>query len=141
MQDVSLGGKIYSHQRPRLKRSGRRNIQNPPVFALDHCRKIQPCQMGQSGYIKLDLAQALFQIIIGEFAILSESRVVDEDVDWNAGAYGLIQHIRGCTRLGEIDGENQRTGAVGLFKFSDELPEFVRAASDENQVVAFARED
>src|SRR6202521_1195762 len=150
MQNVSLGRKINGHQRPRLKRRGGRHIQDAAALALSRCpnlgslnhrRKIQAREVGESGDVELDLAQTFFQIIFGEQTVLSESRIVDQDINLNIRARRLVEYIRWSSRFGQVDGKNQRTRTVGLFEFRGELPEFVRAAGNENQVVAFARED
>src|ERR1700687_1220407 len=150
MQDISLGRKIDRHQRTRLESRGGRHIQDAPALALgrclnlgplDHCRQIQACEVRQSRHVELDLAQTYFEIVFGEPTILSESRVVDQDIYLDVSARGLIEYIRWSSRFGQVDGQNQRTRAVGLLEFGGDLPEFVRAAGDEDQVVAFARED
>jgi hypothetical protein len=37
--------------------------------------------------------------------ILPEAGVVDQYVDLNVGARGLVEHVGGSSRIGEIDGE------------------------------------
>src|ERR1700678_663393 len=146
MQDICLGRKIYSHQWPALKRRGGGHIQDASpatldLGSLDHGGKIQAREVRERGHGELNLAQAFFQIILDKQAILSESCVVDQDLDLNIGALGLIQYIGGSSRFGEISGEDQRTRAVCFFKFGCESSQCVRASGDENQVVTFPRED
>ena len=96
--------------------------------------------MCETRHVELDLAEAFFQITVGEQTILSESGVIDQHVHLDVGARRLIQNVRRSPRLGQVGCEDQRTGAVGLLEFGRELAESVAIAGDEYQVVAFARE-
>src|ERR1035441_1898707 len=122
MQDVSFGREIHSHQWPWLKCRSGRHVQYAPNASVgfasrNHIGQIKAREMSERRYIELNLAQALLQIVLNELAVLPESGVVDEDVHLNSGAGGLIEHVCGRSRFGQIGGENQGTPAVRLLKF------------------------
>src|ERR1039458_1456549 len=141
MQHVRFRREVDGHQWTRLKRGGGRHIQNVAAGSSDHPGKVQAREMSQRGDVKLDLAQTFFEIVIGKQAILSESGVVDQDVDYNLRAPGLIENVGGGSRLGKVDRQNQRPRAMRLLYFGCQQAELVNAARDQNEVVPFTGEN
>ena len=97
--------------------------------------------MGKGSHVKLDLAHTLFEIVLGEQTILSEPSVVYQDVDHDLRASGLVENVGGGSGLGQVGGQNQRTGAMQLLYFGRQLAKSVNAARDQHEVVAFAGKD
>src|ERR1035438_9945815 len=97
--------------------------------------------MSQRRHVELDLAQTFFQIVVRKQAILSEPGVVDQDVNHDLGACGLIENVGGRSWLGKVGGQNQRPCSMRFFYFGCQQAEFVGAARDQNEVVTFTGEN
>src|ERR1035438_2324126 len=141
MQHVRFRREVDGHQRTRLKRGGGRHIQNAAAGSSDHPGKIQAREMSQRRDVELDLSQTFFEIVVGKQAVLSESGVVDQNVNHDLRAPGLIENVSGGSKLGKVDRQNQRPRAMRLLYFGCQQAEFVNAARDQNEVVTFTGEN